>query len=123
MRMVAISATVLPCNRARVDKYMCSSGLDVVDLIVRALRAQDDEDNDLMTHLYVVSFSLQQGPDSSLPSNDYIAGEEVRLIEGLERFRWEIDAQNTLQVLLAVALARTTNQEFRSSLERVASKV
>ncbi|KAJ7830727.1 hypothetical protein B0H14DRAFT_2806564 [Mycena olivaceomarginata] len=82
MRMVAISATVLPCNRARVDKYMCSSGLDVVDLIVRALRAQDDEDNDLMTHF-----------------NDYIAGEEVRLIEGLERFRWEIDAQNTLQII------------------------
>jgi hypothetical protein len=45
------------------------------------------------------------------------------LIEGLERFRWEIDAQNTLQVLLAVALARTTNQEFRSSLERVESNV
>ncbi|KAJ7462562.1 hypothetical protein FB451DRAFT_1266995 [Mycena latifolia] len=82
MRMVATSATVLPCNRARVDKYMCSSGLDVVDLIVRALRKQDDEDNGLMTHF-----------------NDYIAGEEVRLIEGLERFRWEIDAQNTLQII------------------------
>ncbi|KAJ7887405.1 hypothetical protein B0H13DRAFT_1888811 [Mycena leptocephala] len=50
MRMIAISATVLPGNRARVDKYMCSSGLDVVDLIVRALRTQDDEDNGLMTH-------------------------------------------------------------------------
>jgi hypothetical protein len=44
-------------------------------------------------------------------------------MEGLERFRWEIDAQNTLQVLLAVAFARITNQEFRSSLERGASNV
>jgi hypothetical protein len=95
MRMVAISAAVLTCNRARVDKYMCNNGLDVVDLIVRALRAQDDEDNGLMAHLYVVSFSLQQGPDSSLPSNDYIAGEEARLIEGLERFHWEIDPDSS----------------------------
>jgi hypothetical protein len=68
MRMVAISATVLPCNRARVDKYMCSSGLDVVDLIVRALRAQDDADNDLMTHLYVVSFPYSKGLIQAFPA-------------------------------------------------------
>ncbi|KAJ6516679.1 hypothetical protein C8R47DRAFT_1268174 [Mycena vitilis] len=83
LRMVAMSADVHPSNRARVDKYMCSLGLDFVDRIVRAVRTDYDEDQMLMSHF-----------------NEFITSEEERLARNLEYFRWEIDAQNTLQLIL-----------------------
>ncbi|KAJ6508453.1 hypothetical protein C8R45DRAFT_815585 [Mycena sanguinolenta] len=85
-RMIAIAVDVLPPNRARVDKYMVSSSFDVVDLIVRAVLSDWNEDTD---------------NDDALMARftDYIQSEEKRLTNGLERFAWEIDAPNTLQLI------------------------
>ncbi|KAF8181171.1 hypothetical protein K438DRAFT_1679952 [Mycena galopus ATCC 62051] len=85
-RMTAISADVLPFNRARVYRYMANTSLDVIDRIIHDLRADwddyYDDDEDLMSRF-----------------TDYIESEKTRLTKELERFGWEIDAQNTLQLI------------------------
>ncbi|KAJ7315149.1 hypothetical protein DFH08DRAFT_422699 [Mycena albidolilacea] len=85
-RMIAITADVLPPNRARVDKYMISRSFHVVDLVVRAVLSDWDENTD---------------NDEALMScfTDYMQSEEEHLTNGLERFAWEIDAPNTLQLI------------------------
>jgi hypothetical protein len=54
-RMVAISADVLPSNRARVDKYMSNNSLNIVDFVVRDVLQDWDayyhDDEALMSHL------------------------------------------------------------------------
>ncbi|KAJ7719201.1 hypothetical protein B0H16DRAFT_1432905 [Mycena metata] len=80
--MVSLSADVLPSNRARVDKYMCSRSLEIFDFIVRAVLPDSDEDEALMSHF-----------------TDYVASEEVRLTDALDHFGWNIDEQNTLQLI------------------------
>ncbi|KAJ7508959.1 hypothetical protein B0H11DRAFT_1360059 [Mycena galericulata] len=98
-RMVAIAADVLPSNRARVDKYMCSYSLQVFDFIVRVVAADYNEDEALMSHLYCASFPLCSEILIKSSSTDYIDSEEARLTKGLEHFGWQIDAQNTLQLI------------------------
>ncbi|KAK6988183.1 hypothetical protein R3P38DRAFT_2804896 [Favolaschia claudopus] len=83
--MVAVSAEVLPCNRARVDKYMSNGSLTTVDIIVRTVLAKWDNYYD---------------DDQALMSNftDYITAEQTRLITNLDRFEWELD-DNTLPLI------------------------
>ncbi|KZV91703.1 hypothetical protein EXIGLDRAFT_719097 [Exidia glandulosa HHB12029] len=83
VKMNRLAVEVLPCNRARVQKYISSPRLAVVDHLVRSI-LQLDVEND---------------PDLSSHFSDYVAWEERRLEENLVRFQWHVDASNTLSVI------------------------
>ncbi|KAH7099791.1 hypothetical protein BKA62DRAFT_831480 [Auriculariales sp. MPI-PUGE-AT-0066] len=85
-QMMWLSCDVLPCNRARVDRYLYNSSLDTVDYMTRAIVAEwseGDEDEVLMSHF-----------------DEYLEAEKERMKKGLERFGWEVDAFNTLQLII-----------------------
>lgn len=82
--MNQIALNVLPCNRARVQKFIASPRLAVVDYLVRSV-LQNDVLND---------------PDIVDRFNDYVTWEESVLRENLARFQWDIDASNTLSLII-----------------------
>ncbi|KAH7099931.1 hypothetical protein BKA62DRAFT_673163 [Auriculariales sp. MPI-PUGE-AT-0066] len=104
-QMIAYSYNVLPCNRARVDKYLYNVSLDIIDYLTRAMVTgwnDDQEDESLMSHF-----------------NDYIDAEKARLKKALERFGWEIDASNTLQLIVGTGrIERHVLSLFSLLLER-----
>ncbi|EJD53365.1 hypothetical protein AURDEDRAFT_180879 [Auricularia subglabra TFB-10046 SS5] len=83
--MMDLAHDVLPCNRARVDKYLATRSMYIFDYLVRGILEkwdEDDEDYTLMTHF-----------------EDFVQSEEQRLQKGLERFGYDVDAFNTLQMI------------------------
>ncbi|KAH7099932.1 hypothetical protein BKA62DRAFT_673164 [Auriculariales sp. MPI-PUGE-AT-0066] len=90
-QMIAYSYNVLPCNRARVDRYLYNPNMDGIDYLTRSMAtdwSDDDEDEGLMSHLLIW-----------YRSNEYLQSEKERLKKGLEGIGWEIDAFNTLQLI------------------------
>lgn len=86
VQMTRISVDVLHCNRARVDKYLASGSLCVVDYLLRSLLSSwdpSDDDPSLMIHF-----------------EDYVEAEEQRLQKNLQEFRWDIDASNILLLII-----------------------
>ncbi|KAH7099790.1 hypothetical protein BKA62DRAFT_278356 [Auriculariales sp. MPI-PUGE-AT-0066] len=103
--MMWLTCDVLPCNRARVDRYLHNNSLNTVDYLTRAMVAEwsdDNEDEVLMSHF-----------------NEYLETEKERIKKGLERFEWEIDAFNTLQLIVGTGrIERHVLTLFTLLLER-----
>ena len=81
--MGQIALHVLPCNRARVHKYISNPRLAVVDYLIRPLLQRDPETNSEILQRFM----------------DYVTSEEDRLHENLDRFQWKVDASNTLSLI------------------------
>ncbi|KAJ7731256.1 hypothetical protein B0H16DRAFT_1329395 [Mycena metata] len=88
--MVKISVNVQPTNHARVRQYMDNRYWDVIDFIVNNVLAEFD-----------AHYHDEDEEDEDLISNfaDHVESQEARLTEMLEVFHWEIDANNTLQLI------------------------
>lgn len=80
MNRVAVDA--LPCNRARVQKYIANPRLAIVDYVVRSTPHDTENDPDVLGRF-----------------SDYVTSEESRLQGNLDNFHWKVDASNTLSLI------------------------
>ncbi|EJD40227.1 hypothetical protein AURDEDRAFT_170608 [Auricularia subglabra TFB-10046 SS5] len=84
-RMDRAARRLLPCNQARVDRYLSSGSVSVIDHLLRGPRqtgtAADDD-------------------ASASHFEDYVDSEYRRLQQNLDLYQWHIDMSNTLSLVM-----------------------